>query len=176
MAIKYYIILTSYSNYQDEFIWNKAILHSHSWCTTFAFSHQKGWCWSVVSCASKYGLRPAYEQNYSSWQLFLLKLCFLQYVLSTPHLLATMAVFTLSETFWLYHHFSITWCWVTVYYRVSSTVLSCISTPLDCYMRLFCILMKFFHWPSTVQLWLWCLVACCTTAPLLFQAYDGESQ
>ena len=64
MAIKYYIILTSYSNDQYEFIGNKAVLCSDSCCATSAVSHQKEWWWSVKSHAFEDGLRPVYEHNY----------------------------------------------------------------------------------------------------------------
>lgn len=58
MAITYYMVLTSYSKYGYEFIWNKAITAD----VQFLHSPAKGCCWSVLSC--EYGLRPAYDQNY----------------------------------------------------------------------------------------------------------------
>lgn len=111
-------------------------LVSHSWHATLA--HQKGWCWSVMSCAPVYGLRIVCEQSYCLQAAALPAqfLFFSSISFSTPHPLCTMAVFTLSETFCLCYHFSITWWWVTVYSRVSSAVLSCASTRLDCYTKL----------------------------------------
>lgn len=170
MAIKYSVVLTSYSNYQYELIWSKAILYSHSWCATFAFLHQKRWCWSVMSWASEYELRPVYEQNYCL-QLAALPAESFSPAFPFQHLIhcapwqflrfQKLSAFTITSAS-LY--------WVIVCSRVSSAVLSCISTPMDCYTSVFWILMKFFQLPSTVQLWLWCLVACCISAPLLFQA------
>ena len=167
MAIKYYRVLICYSHYHCEFTRNKVIRCSHSWCATSAFLPPEG----LVLVCHVLCFR-VHEQNYCLQlapppveSLFFSSISF-----SMPHLLCTVAVFTLWETFCLCHRFSITWCWVTVYSRVSYTVLSCISALPDCYTSLFWILLKFF------QLWLWCLVACCTPAPLLFQAYDAEGK